>query len=95
MTFKEKIDLQLQTSQGVTEEMLKHLTGTYSSGKKIQVGDKYLTGLMFQNDGDEKEKLNFRLVSFHEDEVDTLYQEECSINSPDFDKITLPFMKKK
>jgi hypothetical protein len=51
--------------------------GSYSSGRKMQVGDKYLVGFMLVEWRPNNEE-TIRYISFHEEEIGTLYEEDSS-----------------
>jgi len=74
MTFKEEIDLQLKDNKILSYEILSQLKDKgYFSGRSKQIGDTVLFGML--KDEDEGE-LNHRLVTFHEEEVGSLYEED-------------------
>ena len=77
MTFKEEVDVQVKNCEELTQEMLNGLSGSYSSGRKMQVGDKYLVGFMLVEWRPNNEE-TIRYISFHEEEIGTLYEEDSS-----------------
>ena len=74
MTFKEEIELQLRDNRILSYELLSELENkNYFSGRGKQIGDTVLFGML--REGEEGE-LNHRLVTFHEEEVGSLYEED-------------------
>jgi hypothetical protein len=75
MTFKEEIDLQLRDNKMISYEILSQLKGKrYFSGRPKQIGDTVLFGMLKEED--ENGELLIRLVTFHEEEIGTLYEED-------------------
>jgi hypothetical protein len=84
MTFKEEIDLQLRDNKTISYELLSQLKETtYFSGKRKQIGDTVLFGML--SDSTEEEGEFIRLITFHEEEIGILYKEDSerySLNKP-------------
>jgi hypothetical protein len=75
MTFKEEIDLQLRDNKMLSYEILSQLKDKgYFSGRSKQIGDTVLFGMLKEES--EEGELNLRLVTFHEEELETLYEED-------------------
>jgi hypothetical protein len=75
MTFKEEIDLQLRDNKMLSYEILSQLKDkTYFSGRSKQIGDSVLFGMIREEDEDGE--IVMKLITFHEEEVDTLYEED-------------------
>lgn len=75
MTFKEEIELQLRDNKMLSYEILSQLKDkNYYSGKPKQIGETVLFGMIKEQDDDGEEFL--KLITFHEEEVDTLYGED-------------------
>ena len=75
MTFKEEIDLQLRDNKTLSYEILSQLKEKgYASGRPKQIGDTVLFG-MIQEESEEGE-INLRLITFHEEELGVLYEED-------------------
>ena len=75
MKFKEEIDLQLRDNKTLSYEFLSQLKDkNYFSGRSKQIGDTVLFG-MLREDSKEGE-LPLSLITFHEDEVGVLYEED-------------------
>ena len=75
MTFKEEIDLQLRDNKMLSYEILSQLKDKgYFSGRSKQIGDTVLFGLL--KDEDEDGTSVIRIVTFHEEEIGTLYEED-------------------
>ena len=53
----------------------KNISENFSSGRKKQEGDFLLFGLLLTN----KEEEEFKLISFHEDEIGTFYEEDSEM----------------
>jgi hypothetical protein len=91
MTFKEEIELQLRDNKILTYEILSALKEkSYASGRAKQIGDTVLFG-MLKEESDEGE-LNLRLVTFHEEELGTLYEEDTNFYSSE-KRNKLPMIK--
>ena len=78
MTFKEEIDLQLRDTKMLSYEILSQLKDkTYFSGRSKQIGDSVLFGML--NEGtNEDGVISSRLITFHEEEINVLYEEDSS-----------------
>ena len=75
MTFKEEIDLQVRDNKMLTYEILSQLKDKgYFSGRSKQIGDTVLFGML--KDEDEDGVSVIRIVTFHEEEIGTLYEED-------------------
>jgi hypothetical protein len=75
MTFKEEIDLQLRDNKTLSYEILSQLKDKgYFSGRSKQIGDTVLFGML--KDEDEDGVSVIRIVTFHEEEIGTLYEED-------------------
>ena len=75
MTFKEEIDLQLKDNKILSYEILSQLKDKgYFSGRSKQIGDTVLFGML--KDEDEDGVSVIRIVTFHEEEIGTLYEED-------------------
>ena len=75
MTFKEEIDLQLKDNKVLSYEILSQLKDKgYFSGRSKQIGDTVLFGML--KDEDEDGTSVIRIVTFHEEEIGTLYEED-------------------
>jgi hypothetical protein len=92
MTFKEEIELQSRDNKTLSYEILSQLKDKgYFSGRAKQIGDTVLFGMLKKEseDGD----LGFKLITFHEEEIGTLYEEDSMFYGPN--KINkLPNIKK-
>jgi hypothetical protein len=77
MTFKEEIELQLRDNKILTYEILSALKEkSYASGRAKQIGDTVLFGMLKEESEDGELKL--RLITFHEEELNTLYEEDTN-----------------
>jgi hypothetical protein len=75
MTFKEEIDLQVRDNKMLSYEILSQLKDkSYFSGRSKQIGDSVLFGMLKGETGDGE--LNLRIITFHEEEIGTLYEED-------------------
>jgi hypothetical protein len=75
MTFKEEIELQLRDNKMLSYEILSQLKEKgYSSGKPKQIGDTVLFGMLKEQNEDGE--LGIRLITFHEEELGSLYEED-------------------
>ena len=93
MTFKEEIDLQLRDNKMLSYEILSQLKDKgYFSGKAKQIGDSVLFG-MLEEGTDENGILTSRLITFHEEEIDVLYEENSKMYNRN-KKDKLPHIKK-
>jgi hypothetical protein len=75
MTFKEEIELQLRENKTLSYEFLSNLKDkNYFSGRNKQVGDTVLFGMLKgEEDGEEME---LKLITFNEEEIGELYEED-------------------
>ena len=91
MTFKEEIELQLRDNKMLSYEILSQLKDKgYFSGKSKQIGDTVLFGMLREGEGGE---INHKLVTFHEEELGSLYEEDSIFYKvPKINK--LPMIKK-
>jgi hypothetical protein len=81
MTFKEEIDLQLKDNKVLSYEILSQLKDKgYFSGRGKQIGDTVLFGMLKEES--EEGELNLRLVTFHEEELGVLYEEDSIFYRP-------------
>jgi hypothetical protein len=81
MTFKEEIDLQLKDNKMLSYEILSQLKEKgYFSGRGKQIGDTVLFGMLKEES--EEGELNLRLVTFHEEELGVLYEEDSVFYRP-------------
>lgn len=81
MTFKEEIDLQLKDNKMLSYEILSQLKEKgYFSGRSKQIGDTVLFGMLKEES--EEGELNLRLVTFHEEELGVLYEEDSVFYRP-------------
>ena len=77
MTFKEEIDLQSRDNKMLSYEILSNLKDKgYFSGRAKQIGETVLFGMLTEEDEDGE--LGRRLVTFHEDEIGALYEEDST-----------------
>lgn len=94
MKLNEFIDFQLNNKTNVvTEESLeKTEIKNYFSGKKIEVGDSILIGILHEED--KSTGLPFTIVNFHKDELGKFYEmdENFTKNKIGMD---LPILKRK
>ena len=75
MTFKEEIELQLRDNKMVSLELLTELQNkNYFSGRMKEVGDTILFGML--RDETENGEFKISLITFHEEEFGTLYEED-------------------
>jgi len=75
MTFKEEIELQLRDNKVLSYEILSQLKDkTYFSGRDKQIGDTVLFGMLMEQEGEEEQHI--RLITFHEEEIGVLYEED-------------------
>lgn len=79
MTLREEIDSQKRNNVELSAEVLDKLKNkNYSSGRPLQVGDVVLFGLIREYDG---EDVNVKEITFNEDEIGVLYEEDTEIYS--------------
>jgi hypothetical protein len=77
MTFKEEIDLQLRDNKMLSYEILSQLKDKgYFSGRAKQIGETVLFAML--KDEREDGELGLRLITFHEEEIGVLYEEDSS-----------------
>ena len=78
MTFKEEIELQLRDNKTISYELLSQLKDKgYFSGRPKQIGDTVLFGMLREGgDEDNESESTIRLITFHEDEIGELYEED-------------------
>lgn len=77
MTFKEEIELQLRDNKILTYEILSALKEkNYASGRGKEIGDTVLFGMLKEQS--EQGESSLRIITFHEDEIGTLYEEDLS-----------------
>lgn len=75
MTFKEEIDLQSRDNKMLSYEILSQLKDkTYFSGRSKEIGDSVLFGMIQEEDEDGE--VVMKLITFHEEEVNSLYEED-------------------
>jgi hypothetical protein len=75
MTFKEEIDLQVRDNKMISYEILSQLKDkNYFSGRSKQIGDTVLFGMLREES--KEGELPLSLITFHEDEVGVLYEED-------------------
>lgn len=75
MTFKEEIDLQVRDNKMLSYEILSQLKDkSYFSGRSKQIGDTVLFGMLREDTTGEE--LPLSLITFHEDEIGVLYEED-------------------
>ena len=90
MTFKEEIELQSRYNITLSFEILSQIKG-YHSGRAKQIGDTVLFGMLKEESEDGE--LGLKLITFHEEEIGTLYEEDIMFYRPN--KINkLPNIKK-
>jgi len=78
MTFKEEIDLQMRDNKMLSYEILSQLKDKgYFSGRAKQIGDSVLFG-MLDEETNEEGVISSRIITFHEEEIDVLYEEDPS-----------------
>lgn len=76
MTFKEEIELQIRDNKTLSFEFFSQLKDkNYFSGRNKQVGDTVLFGMLREETDDEND-LPIKLITFHEDEIGELYEED-------------------
>jgi len=92
MTFKEEIELQSRDNKTLSYEILSQLKDKgYFSGRAKQIGDTVLFGMLKEESEDGE--LGLKLITFHEEEIGTLYEEDSMFYGPN--KINkLPNIKK-
>jgi hypothetical protein len=78
MTFKEEIDLQLRDNKMLSYEILSQLKDkTYFSGRSKQIGDSVLFGMLDEGTNEDG-VISSRLITFHKEEINVLYEEDSS-----------------
>ena len=81
MTFREEIELQLKDNKTISYEILSQLKDKgYYSGRAKQIGDTVLFGMLKEEDEDGE--LSIKLVTFHEEELGVLYEEDSMFYRP-------------
>jgi hypothetical protein len=76
MTFKEEIELQLKDNKTLSYEFLSQLKDkSYFSGRGKEIGDTVLFG-MLREESDDEEAMPLKLITFHEEELGELYEED-------------------
>ena len=92
MTFKEEIELQSRDNKTLSYEILSQLKDKgYFSGRAKQIGDTVLFGMLKEEN--EEGELGLRLITFHEEEIGILYEENTELyNQQKSNK--LPMIKK-
>ena len=79
MTFKEEIELQLRDNKMLSYEILSQLKDKgYASGRPKQIGDTVLFGMVEIEEEGEK---SLRLITFHEEEIGVIYEENTDFYS--------------
>lgn len=82
MTFKEEIELQLRDNKTLSYEILSNLNDKkYFSGRNKEIGDTVLFGMIREEEGDGQTTI--KLVTFHEEEIGTLYEEDSLVYNKD------------
>jgi len=75
MTFKEEIELQSRDNKMLSYEILSQLKDkNYFSGRGKQIGDTVLFGMLREES--KEGELPLSLITFHEDEIGELYEED-------------------
>ena len=91
MTFKEEIELQLRDNKMLSYEILSQLKDKgYASGRPKQIGDTVLFGMVELEEQGEK---SLRLITFHEEEIGVIYEENTDFYSKE-KKDKFPRLKK-
>jgi hypothetical protein len=91
MTFKEEIELQLRDNKMLSYEILSQLKDKgYASGRPKQIGDTVLFGMV---EIEEQEEKSLRLITFHEEEIGVIYEENTDFYSKE-KKDKFPRLKK-
>lgn len=91
MTFKEEIELQLRDNKMLSYEILSQLKDKgYASGRPKQIGDTVLFGMVELEEQGEK---SLRLITFHEEEIGVIYEENTDLYSKE-KKDKFPRLKK-
>ena len=94
MTFREEIELQLRENKTLSYEFLSNLKDkTYFSGRNKQVGDTILFG-MLKGDEEYGEEMELTLITFHEEEIGELYQEDRAFYDRGNKTSMLPIIKR-
>lgn len=93
MTFEEEIDLQIRDNKMVSYEILSALENkNYFSGRSKQIGDTVLFGML--KDEDEDGGSVIRIVTFHEEELGVLYEEDITFYTKHKINSKLPNIKR-
>jgi len=75
MTFKEEVELQSRDNKILSYDILNLLKDkNYFSGRSKQIGDTVLFGMLREES--KKGELPLSLITFHEDEIGVLYEED-------------------
>jgi hypothetical protein len=91
MTFREEIELQLRDNKMLSYEILSQLKDKgYASGRPKQIGDTVLFGMVEIEEEGEK---SLRLITFHEEEIGVIYEENTDFYSKE-KKDKFPRLKK-
>jgi hypothetical protein len=91
MTFREEIELQLRDNKMLSYEILSQLKDKgYASGRPKQIGDTVLFGMVEIEEQGEK---SLRLITFHEEEISVIYEENTDFYSKE-KKDKFPRLKK-
>lgn len=91
MTFKEEIELQLRDNKMLSYEILSQLKDKgYASGRPKQIGDTVLFGMV---ELEEQGERSLRLITFHEEEIGVIYEENTDLYSKE-KKDKFPRLKK-
>ena len=79
MTFTEEIDLQLRDNKMLSYEILSQLKDKgYFSGRAKQIGETVLFGMLDEGTNEDG-VLSNRLITFHEEEINVLYEENSKM----------------
>jgi hypothetical protein len=76
MKLEEFLQFQINNTKIVLteEEAKKNPNQRYSSGRKMEIGDKVLVGFIMESDA--LTKLPVTIITFHEDEIGTVYGQD-------------------
>jgi hypothetical protein len=78
MTFKEEIEIQSRDNKVLSYEILSQLKDkNYFSGRSKQIGDSVLFGMLDEGTNEDG-VISSRLITFHEEEINVLYEEDSS-----------------
>jgi len=79
MTFKEEIELQSRDNKVLSYEIITNLKDKfYWSGRPKEIGDTVLFGMVELEEQGEK---SLRLITFHEEEIGVIYEENTDFYS--------------